>query len=186
MSGAMKPLLYVPHHHCGNVFMPPGDDFVQQWVRHLGNWPKSSEIVECQFCKTAYCTLPISSGVIRDGWILWSLSGLLVRPSINCPHHHLTILESRSWQETISVHPFSSSAVQELLPSQDWNRTALFSHTPSWPLCMCIPVRLITPFLDVIGTYFLDEPRTSINPFKQIIFDMTVTINNRHVHGQCF
>ena len=34
-SGAMKSLPSVPHRRCGNFLLPPGDDFVQQWARHL-------------------------------------------------------------------------------------------------------------------------------------------------------
>lgn len=57
-----------------------------------GNWPESSEIVKCRFCKIACRTLSISFGVTRDGRPLRSSSCTLVQPSVNCLHHRLTIL----------------------------------------------------------------------------------------------
>ena len=77
----------------------------------VGN-DQSSKTVKHWFCKTPCCSLPISSGFTRDGLPLLSSKCTLVQPSVNCLHHHLTILECCTWQETISVQPFSPSAVQ--------------------------------------------------------------------------
>ena len=35
MSGVMMSLLFILHRRCGNVFLPSGDDFVQQWARQM-------------------------------------------------------------------------------------------------------------------------------------------------------
>ena len=51
-----------------------------------------SEIVKRRYFKTAFRTFFISSGVIRVSPPLRSSSCTLVRPSVNCPHHRLTIL----------------------------------------------------------------------------------------------
>ena len=112
-SGAMKSLPSIPHCHCENIFLPPGEMISCSREQGIwGNWLESFEIVKSRLCKTACHTLSISSGIIRDGQPSQSSLCLLVWPSVNCPHHHLTILESLCWQETISVQPFSVSAVQ--------------------------------------------------------------------------
>ena len=61
-------------------------------IRFYMNWPESSEIVKCRFCKNVCLTFSISSGVTRDGRPLRFPSCTLVRPSVNCSYHHLTIL----------------------------------------------------------------------------------------------
>ena len=61
-----------------------------------GKWPQHSEIVKLRFCKTACRTLSISSDITRNGSPLWFLSCTLIRPSVNCLHHRLTIQESCS------------------------------------------------------------------------------------------
>ena len=57
-----------------------------------GGIDQCSKILKHRFCKTACCTLSISSGVTRNGQPLWSLFCILDWPSLNCPRHHMTLL----------------------------------------------------------------------------------------------
>ena len=47
----------------------------------LGNWPESFEITKQWLCKTACCTIFISSGITRDGRPLQSSLCTLVQPA---------------------------------------------------------------------------------------------------------
>ena len=123
---------------CGNIFLPLEDDFVQQWARHLGEITREIRNCEAHILENCLQHTFHQSGVTRDGRPIRS-SSCTFRPSVNCPHHRLAILESRSCRETISVQSFSSNAVQLLLASQDWNCTSLLPQTLLYHYACALP-----------------------------------------------